>query len=254
MAVVAAVGRGAVVGYVGVAGGVRVVERVERSAGRKDDGGARLDLQPNSVGWGAELKLRAELDIMREDVRALDKAEADYQRLYAELTHWRSKEVPTLMRALLVVGALAVVAFVAWQSYKRRPEAVVRSVTPPLTPDVPELIDRIVMAPLDVAVPSPLATCTAPPVITVLRPASATMAPPTPLVPLPTVTSTMPPRPAVAAPLPSSSRSAAGAPSHRNAGTAADAFAPKPPYSGRQRCSSHAAAKRARVPDGGALS
>ena len=41
----------------------------------------------------------------------------------------------TALDALLVVGALAVVAFVAWQSYKRRPEAVVRSVTPPLTPE-----------------------------------------------------------------------------------------------------------------------
>ena len=36
---------------------------------------------------------------------------------------------------LLLAGALAVVAFVAWQSYKKRPEAVVRSVTPPLTPE-----------------------------------------------------------------------------------------------------------------------
>ena len=36
---------------------------------------------------------------------------------------------------LLLAGALAVVAFVAWQSYKRRSEPVVRSVTPPLTPE-----------------------------------------------------------------------------------------------------------------------
>ena len=41
----------------------------------------------------------------------------------------------TALDALLVVGALAVVAFVAWQSYKRRDAAVVRSVTPPLTPE-----------------------------------------------------------------------------------------------------------------------
>ena len=41
----------------------------------------------------------------------------------------------TALDALLLVGALAVVAFVAWQSYKKRPEAVVRSVTPPLTPE-----------------------------------------------------------------------------------------------------------------------
>merc|ERR1719482_517541 len=78
----------------------------------------------------------------------------------------------------------------------------VLKISMPLTPEVPELIDRIVMAPLDVAVPSPLARCTAPPVCTVLRPASKTTAPPTPLVPLPTLTSTIPPRPAVAAPVP----------------------------------------------------
>ena len=34
----------------------------------------------------------------------------------------------------------------------------------PLAPHAPELIERIVMAPLDVAVPSPLARWTAPPV------------------------------------------------------------------------------------------
>ena len=34
----------------------------------------------------------------------------------------------------------------------------------PLTPLVPELMERMAMAPLEVAVPSPLARCTAPPV------------------------------------------------------------------------------------------
>jgi hypothetical protein len=74
----------------------------------------------------------------------------------------------------------------------------------PLTPDVPELIERIVTTPLEVAVPSPEPIEIAPPVWTVLRPADACKDPPTPLVPLPTVTRTMPPRPAVEAPVPSS--------------------------------------------------
>ena len=43
----------------------------------------------------------------------------------------------------------------------------------PLTPLVPEFMDRIVMAPLDVDVPSPELRLTAPPVCTVLRPAYA---------------------------------------------------------------------------------
>ena len=41
----------------------------------------------------------------------------------------------TSVDLLLLVGALAVVAVVAWQSYKRRDAVVVRSVTPPLTPE-----------------------------------------------------------------------------------------------------------------------
>ena len=43
---------------------------------------------------------------------------------------------------LLLAGALAVVAFVAWQSYKRRDAAVVRSVTPPLTPEDKALLNN----------------------------------------------------------------------------------------------------------------
>jgi hypothetical protein len=43
----------------------------------------------------------------------------------------------------------------------------------PLTPLVPELMDRMVIAPLDVEVPSPVLRLTAPPVWTVLRPAYA---------------------------------------------------------------------------------
>merc|ERR1711991_46586 len=77
-------------------------------------------------------------------------------------------------------------------------------ISAPLTPDVPELIDRIVIAPLDVDVPSPDAIATPPPVCAVLRPADACTLPPVPDVPLPAVISTMPPRPAVAAPVPSS--------------------------------------------------
>ena len=49
----------------------------------------------------------------------------------------------------------------------------VLKISMPLTPLVPELMDRIVMAPLDVDVPSPLLRLTAPPVCTVLRPAYA---------------------------------------------------------------------------------
>ena len=41
----------------------------------------------------------------------------------------------------------------------------------PLTPLTPELVLRIVMTPLVVAVPSPAETLTVPPVCTVLRPA-----------------------------------------------------------------------------------
>ena len=60
----------------------------------------------------------------------------------------------------------------------------------PLTPLTPELADRMLTTPLDVAVPSPDARLTAPPVLTVLRPAWASMEPPAPDVPLPTDIST----------------------------------------------------------------
>jgi hypothetical protein len=73
----------------------------------------------------------------------------------------------------------------------------------PLPPAVPALADLIVMAPLDVAVPSPELKLTAPPVCTVLRPEYTCTEPPAPLVPLPTDTETRPPRPAVAAAVPS---------------------------------------------------
>ena len=43
----------------------------------------------------------------------------------------------------------------------------------PLTPLTPEFVLRIVTTPLVVAVPSPAAMLTAPPVCTVLRPAEA---------------------------------------------------------------------------------
>ena len=45
-----------------------------------------------------------------EEVLALDRAEKDYQALYAELTAWRSKDVPRALRAVLVVGALSGIA------------------------------------------------------------------------------------------------------------------------------------------------
>jgi hypothetical protein len=41
----------------------------------------------------------------------------------------------------------------------------------PLTPPVPEFADRMLIIPLDVAVPSPDPILTDPPVLTVLRPA-----------------------------------------------------------------------------------
>ena len=78
----------------------------------------------------------------------------------------------------------------------------VLKISMPLTPLVPELMDRIVMAPLDVDVPSPLLRLTAPPVCTVLRPAYACRDPPTPLVPLPADKEIRPARPVVAAPEP----------------------------------------------------
>ena len=72
----------------------------------------------------------------------------------------------------------------------------------PLEPDAPEFALRITMLPLVDAVPSPLCTLSAPPVVTVLRPESTLTAPPEPLVPLPTLMLTMPPRPPVATPEP----------------------------------------------------
>jgi len=72
----------------------------------------------------------------------------------------------------------------------------------PLEPATPLFVDRILMSPLLVAVPSPLAKLNRPPVLTVLRPAIARICPPTPLVPLPTVMVSDPPDPDVAAPVP----------------------------------------------------
>ena len=54
----------------------------------------------------------------------------------------------------------------------------------PLTPAVPAFKLRITTAPLDVAVPSPDDTRTAPPVFAVLRPAFTSTSPPALLVPL----------------------------------------------------------------------
>ena len=71
--------------------------------------------------------------------------------------------------------------------------------------NTPELAVRIVIMPLDVDVPSPVARLSAPPVCTVLRPVSMLTRPPAPLVPLPAEMLTSPPRPTVAAPLPRSS-------------------------------------------------
>jgi hypothetical protein len=72
----------------------------------------------------------------------------------------------------------------------------------PLTPNDPAFRLRMATNPLVVAVPSPLATDTAPPVFTVLRPALTWTDPPAPLVPLPTESMIWPARPEVAAPDP----------------------------------------------------
>jgi hypothetical protein len=72
----------------------------------------------------------------------------------------------------------------------------------PLVPASPEFMLLIVIMPLVVSVPSPLAIRTAPPVFTELRPANPCNEPPTPLVPLPTVSNIIPDRPSVAAPVP----------------------------------------------------
>jgi hypothetical protein len=68
----------------------------------------------------------------RENVSA---PEAPPELLPLKLEAEPAEALFTSFDLLLLAGALAVVAFVAWQSYKRRPEAVVRSVTPPLTPE-----------------------------------------------------------------------------------------------------------------------
>jgi hypothetical protein len=72
----------------------------------------------------------------------------------------------------------------------------------PLTPFVPALEVRMLMAPLVVALLSPLVTPTAPPVETVLSPAAMSTPPPTPLSPVPTPIWTVPPFPPVAGPEP----------------------------------------------------
>ena len=72
----------------------------------------------------------------------------------------------------------------------------------PLAPDVPPFAEPTTTAPLLVAVPSPAANVTLPPVLDVLRPAPKYAAPPDPLVPLPALTLTAPPRPPDAAPEP----------------------------------------------------
>ena len=73
----------------------------------------------------------------------------------------------------------------------------VLKISMPLTPLVPELMDRMVTAPLEVDVPSPALRLTAPPVCTVLRPEYICTEPPAPLVPLPADRAIRPPRPVV---------------------------------------------------------
>jgi hypothetical protein len=72
----------------------------------------------------------------------------------------------------------------------------------PLTPVSPALADATVIAPLDVAIPSPLVTPMEPPVWTVLCPEVTVTIPPDPLIPLPTVMLMAPPLPPVASPDP----------------------------------------------------
>ena len=72
----------------------------------------------------------------------------------------------------------------------------------PLPPEAPELAVFMVTSPLLEVVPSPLSSCTTPPVPDVLRPETQYETPPAPLVPPPTATLTAPPRPKVAVPLP----------------------------------------------------
>jgi hypothetical protein len=72
----------------------------------------------------------------------------------------------------------------------------------PLDPVDPAFKLFIIITPLVEAVPSPLATLTAPPDLTVLDPACACNEPPAPLVPLPTPIMISPDRPIVAIPVP----------------------------------------------------
>jgi hypothetical protein len=65
----------------------------------------------------------------------------------------------------------------------------------PLTPFVPASAEDIVMAPLDVAFPSPLEMLTEPAVMRVLSPAVTVTPPPAPLSALPTLRRTSPPLP-----------------------------------------------------------
>jgi len=73
----------------------------------------------------------------------------------------------------------------------------------PLVPAEPAFMLRTVTTPLLVAVPSPLASTMAPPVLTELRPAEPCKEPPTALVPLPIAKIRLPPRPEEEAPEPS---------------------------------------------------
>ena len=57
----------------------------------------------------------------------------------------------------------------------------------PLRPLVPAFDERMLMAPLEVAIPWPLMTPTAPPVFVSASPEVSLICPPTPLVPRPTV-------------------------------------------------------------------
>ena len=72
----------------------------------------------------------------------------------------------------------------------------------PDTPASPALEDAIVIAPLVLAMPCPLATPTVPPVRTVLWPDCTRISPPVPLLPLPTLMLRAPDLPPVDAPVP----------------------------------------------------
>jgi hypothetical protein len=78
----------------------------------------------------------------------------------------------------------------------------------PLTPFLPAFVVRIVMDPLEDAIPNPVDMPMCPPVVPlaaepcVLSPEVTTSSPPTPLLPLPTVKLIAPPLPPVDAPEP----------------------------------------------------